>query len=47
MFDNVSVRKEEAFKKLGFWDDKERDGVLSTAEAEARILQGRSTKNGL
>ena len=36
MFVNVLVRKEEAFKKLGFWDDKEREGMLSTAEAEAR-----------
>lgn len=36
MFVNVSVRKEKAFKKLGFWDDKEREGALSTTEAEAR-----------
>ena len=36
MFVNVLVRKEEAFKKLGFWDDKEREGMLSTTEAEAR-----------
>ena len=35
-FGNVSVRKEEAFKLIRFWDAKGRENTLSSLKVEAR-----------
>ena len=38
MFDDVLMRKEEAFKQLGFWDTKERESALFLVEVVARKI---------
>ncbi|RVW62758.1 hypothetical protein CK203_060226 [Vitis vinifera] len=36
VFGNVSFKKDVAFNEIGFWDAKEREGFLTTEEADAK-----------
>ena len=40
VFDNVSIRKEVALNKVGFWDAEERVVVLNAEEIKARRAAG-------